>query len=109
MPRNNPEYQKNYIRQHYLNNKDYYKNKAKANDAIRLERNKKFVRRYKLYKGCQHCGYRTHPAALQFHHLRDKDKAIATMMKSHSLQRIKDEIRKCIVLCANCHSIEHSS
>lgn len=29
MPSNNPDYQKNYIRQHYLNNKDYYKQKAK--------------------------------------------------------------------------------
>lgn len=29
MPSNKPDYQKNYIRQHYLDNKDYYKQKAK--------------------------------------------------------------------------------
>lgn len=29
MPSNNPNYQKEYIRQHYLDNKDYYKQKAK--------------------------------------------------------------------------------
>ena len=37
MPSNNPEYQKIYIRQHYPNNKDYYKQKAKLRkDSLSL-------------------------------------------------------------------------
>lgn len=34
MPSNDPEYQKKYIKQHYLDNKDYYKDKAKARKML---------------------------------------------------------------------------
>ena len=40
MPSNDPEYQKRYIRQHYLDNKEYYKKKAKIRkDSLPLNKN----------------------------------------------------------------------
>ena len=68
------------------------------------------VDRFKLFKGCSHCGYKDNPAALQFHHVDPSTKVenVSTIRRSSWSQwkKIKAEIRKCIVLCANCHSIE---
>jgi hypothetical protein len=62
------------------------------------------------YKGgaCERCGYNKSPYALEFHH-RDpsqKDGNISRML-SHSWSRVKKELDKCIMLCANCHREEH--
>ena len=68
------------------------------------------VDRFKLFKGCSHCGYKDNPVALQFHHVDPSTKVenVSTIRRSSWSQwkKIKAEIRKCIVLCANCHSIE---
>ena len=61
------------------------------------------------YKGgcCTECGYKKHPAALQFHHLRDKKDSWGQLRKK-SWDKIIEELDKCVLMCANCHSIEHS-
>jgi transcription elongation factor Elf1 len=58
---------------------------------------------------CADCGER-HPATLQFHHRNSEDKTFAigkAVNRGFSLDRIKKEMQKCIVLCANCHAIRH--
>jgi hypothetical protein len=55
------------------------------------------------------CGQR-HPATLHFHHLNSEDKVFNISDATRhgiSLDRIKKEINKCMVLCANCHAIRH--
>ena len=55
------------------------------------------------------CG-ENHPACLDFHHKDKKDKSfnVAIMASSgYSIEKIKEEIAKCIVLCSNCHRKEH--
>ena len=68
------------------------------------------IDRVKRFKGCSECGYKKNPVALQFHHVDPSTKLynVACMRRSSYVQwgRIKTEMRKCIVLCANCHSIE---
>jgi len=47
---------------------------------------------------------------LQFHHQNSEDKVFNISRAANtgiSLDRIKKEINKCIVLCANCHLIRH--
>ena len=56
---------------------------------------------------CQDCGYHEHPAAMQFHHLREKDVSW-TKLRLRSWERIVEELDKCVLLCANCHAIRHS-
>jgi len=57
---------------------------------------------------CNRCGFDDF-RALQFHHERDKEHNIAAMLKSgFALENIKQEAKKCEVLCANCHQIHHS-
>jgi hypothetical protein len=107
MPSNKPDYQKEYIRQHYQNNKEYYKNKAKERDSLIKPKLTKFVNRYKKLCGCIDCGYKSHAVALQFDHVRgEKHKDVSRMVgECVSLKRLKEEIRKCEVRCANCHSV----
>ena len=56
---------------------------------------------------CNRCGYTDH-RALQFHHNGDKEANVADMYRRRvNLDKIKLEAKKCEVLCANCHQIEH--
>lgn len=57
------------------------------------------------YKGgkCEKCGYDKSISALQFHHLDPKEKDFTISGKSYSFERLKKEVDKCIMVCANCH------
>jgi transposase-like protein len=54
---------------------------------------------------CAACGYDDHPAALQFHHV-DRSTKTFTLRDggTRSLARMREEARKCVLLCANCHA-----
>jgi transposase len=55
---------------------------------------------------CRVCGYSAHPAALEFHHLNPAEKAfeISKGGVTRSLERAREEARKCVLLCARCHA-----
>jgi 5-methylcytosine-specific restriction endonuclease McrA len=57
--------------------------------------------------GCQRCGYREHPVALEFDHIDPLTKkySIGSQLMSMSWKSLHEEISKCQVLCANCHQI----
>lgn len=58
---------------------------------------------------CSRCG-ESRPMCLDFHHLdgSTKEYNISTMIgKHHPKERILNEIAKCVVLCRNCHAVEH--
>jgi 5-methylcytosine-specific restriction endonuclease McrA len=63
------------------------------------------------YKGgkCERCGYCKSHRALEFHHLNPAEKDFGIGDKGHtrSFEKIKVELDKCIMLCANCHREEH--
>ena len=91
------------VRQHYSKNKQYYIEKAiKHNEKYRLI-NKQFAWDYLKEHPCIDCG-ESDPIVLEFDHLRDKEADLSNMIRqSVSLVRIKKEIEKCEVRCANCH------
>ena len=99
------EYQRNYQRSWHQRHKEkrlakVYERKAAIHEYIQSIKNQLC---------CAVCGER-HPATLQFHHLNSEDKTFAigkAVYRGFSLDRIKKEIQKCIVLCANCHLIRH--
>ena len=81
-------------------------------DAVRKRR--KIVRFKALtYKGgrCQRCGYDRCMEALEFHHLTStkKDFGISSKGYTRSWDKIRAELEKCLLLCANCHREVHSS
>jgi len=78
---------------------DYYK--------PRRDRRCYWIDKYKMAKGCDECGYNSHPAALQFAHIDRMTKiGYVKEMVSHKIKRLVAEMRKCRVLCANCHAVE---
>ena len=74
---------------------------------IRRYNNKRKAVEYRGGK-CEKCGYNGHLAALEFHHLGEKDLTIAKAM-NRRWEYIKEELDKCMLLCSNCHRIEHSN
>lgn len=59
---------------------------------------------------CLKCGWSGNQAALQFHHLNSKEKDFNIgNVANKSWDSIKAEMEKCILLCANCHLIRHST
>lgn len=42
-----------------------------------------------------------------FHHLRDKEYSISELINNAKIKVLAEELTKCIMLCANCHRIEH--
>lgn len=74
-----------------------------------LARNKAFILEGKRDSdGCSHCGYRLHTNILHYHHLDPPDKSFAiSEAKDRAIETIQEEIDKCILLCPNCHALEH--
>ena len=99
------EYQRNYQRSWHQR----HKAKRLARIYERKAATYEYVQEIKSQMCCADCGQR-HPATLQFHHLNSEDKMfnVADAVRNGiSLDTIKKEIKKCIVLCANCHAIRH--
>lgn len=66
------------------------------------------------YRGgeCEKCGYNKCEGALQFHHTdpTQKDFTLSQVNLNDtdfSIDKIKEEVNKCQLLCANCHFEEH--
>lgn len=59
------------------------------------------------YKGgeCQTCGYNKCHGALELHHLDKDDKGFGIGDKGYtrSWEKVRVELDKCVLLCANCH------
>ena len=98
-----------YSRQHYLDNKDKYKEKVKRNDAKYKKRNLNFVNSYKSKCGCRFCKEKE-PVALDFHHPHpNKEHNVSFLAHScSSITLLKKETRKCVVVCSNCHRKLHA-
>ena len=62
------------------------------------------------YKGgkCEKCGYNKCIDALEFHHKDPNQKDFSIGGKSWSFEKLKNEVDKCILVCANCHREIHS-
>ena len=71
----------------------------KRSDAV-----KQYLNEYKVKNGCADCGYKQNPVALDFDHLPEFTKDL-NVCNSKSISQAKNEIKKCEVVCANCHRI----
>lgn len=59
---------------------------------------------------CQICGYNRCMNALEFHHkdMSTKLESVSELLRLSSIDNAKEEIKKCILLCANCHREVHA-
>ena len=94
-----------YRRKHYhRNKKQYYDRNEKQQNALR-----KFVRLFKKKSVCKLCGEKD-SRCLDFHHKNPEKKESAISRIIHygwSIEHLKKEIAKCVVICANCHRKKH--
>lgn len=106
MPTKNKELQK------LARDKWYYANKEKQIKR-QMERRAELVALLKRYKGflkCHDCGmsFRGKEKCLDFHHVDPSNKKdVIRNMVASSKKSMKEELTKCIPLCANCHRMRH--
>ena len=88
-----------------------YKDKAKRKKvtADRREYLRKWYQEYKSHLECETCG-ESESCCLVFHHVgNDKKENISTLWNRRwPIDKILDEMSKCIVLCSNCHMKLHA-
>lgn len=95
-----------YYRNYYHSNperKQYLIARNKANSALDWEEAKKLVLSA-FESGCVDCG-ETDIRVLEFDHKGDKEFNVSSLMRMNSLEKLKNEIAKCEVVCANHHRI----
>jgi predicted HNH restriction endonuclease len=54
------------------------------------------------------CGYDKYDEALEFHHLDPSEKETGSEIRNLSWARLRLELDKCILVCANCHREIHA-
>jgi hypothetical protein len=88
----------------------YEKNKATviAASAASAKAYKDQWRSFKATLSCVQCG-QNHPATFDFHHVDSstKEESVNKLIKNRAFKRAMEEVKKCVVLCANCHRIHH--
>lgn len=90
-----------------LEGSGYYRCKRCRGDAV--ARRRRVIKQTLVEEAggaCVVCGYSRWLGALQFHHVDPGSKEFHLAQRGHSrsISRSRAEIRKCVLLCANCHA-----
>jgi hypothetical protein len=91
-----------YQRQHYINNKQDYLDKAKRWDLQQYDKVLSYLRQHP----CVDCG-ESNIVCLDFDHSDRSTKELTVsfgITKGYSWDRLRIEIEKCVVRCKNCHA-----
>lgn len=78
-------------------------------DKSRRQELKNFINAIKKNSRCEKCGT-TDYRVLEFHHVNPVDKSFSihkAVKMRYSIPKVMEELKKTIVLCSNCHRIEH--
>lgn len=96
--------------EYVLRNDGRYRCKKCAVEAVqkRREKTKELLVEYKGGK-CEICGYDKCVSALEFHHLNSEEKEFGIGQNGYtrSIEKNKEEVDKCLMVCANCHREIH--
>ena len=100
------EYNRKWNRQHYLKNTAA----EKARTSARRNMLKKYIQSLKQNKQCFFCT-ENEPVCLDFHHKNAKEKSFSlanAYVDGLAISKIDCEVKKCVLLCANCHRKVHT-
>ena len=96
-------YHKKYFKEYYSINRSLIIGKKKSR-KVEL---RKWMQDYKKTLKCELCP-ENNVACLEFHHLGEKERGISDLVnRGCSKTKIMGEIKKCQVLCSNCHRKFH--
>ncbi len=92
--------------------KRLYKDRRQYLIAAVHKRKKKIRQLAVEYKGgeCSNCGYSRCIDALEFHHTDSSKKYFSISQKGYARgwDKVREELNKCVLLCANCHRELHA-
>lgn len=122
MPFKDKEKENEYRRQKYAENKEkasaraaryYQNNKEKCKNRYQklITRNKEYARNIKKAGKCIDCG-ESRWQCLDFDHINPAEKEFHIrdlIHKGLSIKKLKAEIAKCQLRCANCHRFRHAT
>lgn len=92
---------------HVRDSRGYFRCRTcRAEAVVRRRRRVKQALVEETGGACRLCGYDKSMAALEFHHLDPGEKqfGVAAGGMARSLDRLRAEVRKCVLLCSNCHA-----
>lgn len=76
---------------------------------VHRQKMRNLVNRWKCMKGCSECGFKGHHFQLDLDHV-DPSSKYAQNHRAYEpnwkKERIKKELAKCVILCANCHRLK---
>jgi hypothetical protein len=101
MPYKSVEDRKAASKRHYYANKQQYLEKNNR----RRELMRAYLRIVKESKPCSDCGMKYPFYVMDFDHLGDKRNIISQIVLQGSRHALEAEIKKCELVCANCHRI----
>ena len=106
----NSKDQKKYRKKWHKENYHKYAVKHYAKVKERRATLEKWLKGYKSRLQCELCG-ENEPCCLAFHHIDSNEKEIEVSKapnRGWSIERMLEEIKKCQVLCFNCHRKLHA-
>ena len=88
----------------YANNKDSHIQNVMAHKKIDRQEARQFVWDYLSEHPCVICG-EADPVVLEFDHINGKKETVSALIANGAtIERLKQEIDRCQVLCSNCHA-----
>lgn len=117
LPSSNKEARKQRHKAYYEKNREEIMSRTSAYGKANRDQTRKTSQRFRKKRyleflefkktlSCVRCG-NTDYRCLEFHHLDRSSVHDRISNLYHSKNLFEQELKKCIVLCANCHSIEH--
>lgn len=102
-----PEKDKQYCENWREKNKEYIKEQNRLNKIKQNKKRRDFVNDYKKTCSCKKCN-ESRWYMLDFHHINPIEKSFELGNASkYNIEKIQNEIKKCTILCRNCHSEFH--
>ncbi len=108
LPYGTPEYGRAWREIHKERLAGERKHKYHTVGKKRYLKRRRWLNKYKEQRGCDICSYSEHGVALDFDHIDPKTKKfkVSQRLANATLKSLFKEIRKCRLLCANCHRIK---
>lgn len=106
MPYKDPEARNAYAREWYAKNKETHGRLVRQNEARRRKIITEYLYELKLHP-CLDCGGEFDPVAMDFDHVSGRKlfNVSEAMRWGYSLDKVKEEVAKCELVCSNCHRL----
>jgi len=94
-------------KRYYRENKEHHLSVIYKNRRKYRKEKKEFLQEVKKINGCALCDEKE-ACCMDFHHLHNKKFVISGTLVD-SVRKIKEELKKCVCLCSNCHRKVHNN